>query len=53
LLGLRGGIPPGYESLSPVSIMCCKGRGLCVRADHSCRGVSPSLVFLNAIVKPQ
>ena len=51
LLGLWVRIPPGHGRLSVVSVVCCQ-RYL-RRADHSSRGVLPTVVCLCVIVKPQ
>ena len=50
-LGLRVRIPPA--TWMSLCCDCCvlPGRGLCVGADHSSRGVLPSVVCLSVIVK--
>jgi hypothetical protein len=47
-LGLWVRIPPGHESLSLVSVVCCQ-----VEVSVSSRGVLPSVVCLSVIMKPR
>ena len=51
LLGLRVRIPPVAWMSVSYGRCVLSGRGLCVRADHSSRGVLPNLVCLSVIVK--
>jgi len=39
--------------LSHVNVVCCAGRGLCVLADHSSRGVLENLMRLSVVLKPR
>jgi hypothetical protein len=51
LLGLLVRMPPGHVCLS-VCCECCVLKGASVRrADHSSRGVPPSVACLSVIVK--
>jgi hypothetical protein len=53
LLGLWVRIQPG--TWMSVSRECCvlSGRGLCVSADHSSRGVLPSVMCLSVMMNPR
>ena len=51
LLGLRVRIPPLVGCLSVESEVLCQAERFLRRADHSSRGVLPSVVCLSVIVK--
>jgi hypothetical protein len=53
LAGIVGSNPAGDMHASPLRVLCVFRHRSLYRADHSPRGVLPSVVCLSVILKPQ
>jgi hypothetical protein len=53
LAGIAGSNLPWHGCLSVVSVVCCQVERSLRRADHSSKGVLPTVVGLSVILKPR